>query len=264
MLCGAVLPRRPRERHAPGHHLVRLEAQVLREQPDQAPRHERRAREQRKRERELSGDEAVAKTAAPPARGGPTAAGHTVRSNRIGRRRWPVPARRPRPRAPRAARGRPASARRERGRGGRAGDRVCPHSSPPTSQATPSRATITPMTAPPTAARTLSVTSCRTIRPRVAPIAIRTASSRARPRVRLRSNPAALAHAMTSTSHDREGEDDERRPDLPDDTRSRSGRTKAPRPRLVSGYADSSRCMTRSRPSRASSMLLPAASRPTT
>ena len=46
----------------------------------------------------------------------------------------------------------------------------------------------------------LSTSSCRTMRPREAPTARRTAISRWRPAARTRSRPATFAHAMSSTS----------------------------------------------------------------
>ncbi len=56
-----------------------------------------------------------------------------------------------------------------------------------------------PMTAPPPASSALSVTICRMRRPRVAPMADRTASSRARSVARANCMFITFTHAMTST-----------------------------------------------------------------
>ena len=61
-------------------------------------------------------------------------------------------------------------------------------------------ASAPPMIAPASERRTLSVTSWRTIRPRPAPSAVRTAISVSRPAARTSSRLATLAHAMRSTN----------------------------------------------------------------
>ena len=56
-----------------------------------------------------------------------------------------------------------------------------------------------PSTPPASESSTLSVSSCRMMRPRPAPIAARTAISRLRPVARTSSRFATFAHAMSST-----------------------------------------------------------------
>ena len=65
---------------------------------------------------------------------------------------------------------------------------------------TPMRATARLATPPANASSTLSTSSWRTIRPRDAPIASRTAISRRRPAARTRNRFATFAHATSSTS----------------------------------------------------------------
>jgi hypothetical protein len=62
-------------------------------------------------------------------------------------------------------------------------------------------AIIRPTAAPATASSTLSVSSCRTSRPRLAPIAARIDTSRVRPADRASSRFATFTHAISSTQH---------------------------------------------------------------
>ena len=64
----------------------------------------------------------------------------------------------------------------------------------------PPQAKIPPSTPPKIASSTLSVSSCRTIRPRPAPSEDRTAISVRREAARASSNPATLAQAISSTN----------------------------------------------------------------
>ncbi len=64
---------------------------------------------------------------------------------------------------------------------------------------TPTEVSPNPSRPPRQASMTLSMSSCRTIRPRLAPSAVRTAISRARYAERASSRLATFAHAMSST-----------------------------------------------------------------
>ncbi len=85
-----------------------------------------------------------------------------------------------------------ASTRTSFSRGASAGARA-------TSASTPHMPSSRPATPPAAAMTRLSVASCRTIRPRLAPSAMRVASSRRRPDARASSRLAMLAQAMSST-----------------------------------------------------------------
>ena len=63
----------------------------------------------------------------------------------------------------------------------------------------PAHPTASPTSPPASDSTTLSVSSCRMIRPREPPIAARIAISRRRPVARTSSRFATFAHAMSST-----------------------------------------------------------------
>ena len=114
-----------------------------------------------------------------------------------------------------------------------------PGGSSDSSQLIPQIASSRPTTAPTTARRTLSVSSCRMTCARPAPSAVRTAISRCRPDARASSAFATLAQAMSSTKVTIARSARSVRTDAVDDL-VEERRTVIPRPVFVWGYRRSS------------------------
>jgi hypothetical protein len=129
--------------------------------------------------------------------------------------------------------------------------------------ATSPRASGSPVTAPMSASATLSVASCRTIRSRVAPRAVRSATSRARAAPRASNRFATFAQAMSSTNATAADPiTSSGRTSLA--ISSRSGMTRAPQPAFVTGKSTALRAASEARADCARSTDTPRRSRPNT